>query len=111
MSDSTLTINPDSRSIEQREWAWSQIRALEKHAGSTPGLAWPALIGGIAGTLVGGIAGYASGPDECSGQELCFERGGTAFLGGIVGLAAGVSVGFAFGIMIQRDVWEPVEIR
>jgi hypothetical protein len=108
MSDSTLTIEPDSGDA-QREWAWDRIRALEKYTGSTPGFAEPILLGGLAGAVVGGVVGYASGTDECTGQELCFDRGGSAFLLGVTGLAVGLMTGFVFGMMIQRDVWVSVE--
>ena len=46
------------------------------------------MYGFILGAAAGGVAGYVVGEEDCSGSDLCFDKGGTAMIGaGVFGVS------------------------
>lgn len=90
--------------------ATNQDTQYSMHTGRRSSLAKGAVIGAIAGIVVGG-AGFAIAGADCPEQSLCFHRRQSALAGGALIGALGAAVGLAIGAFTSHDVWTHAERR
>jgi hypothetical protein len=63
------------------------------------------LIGTGVGVAAGAILGFAGGQDCSADEWLCFDRGTTAAMGGLLLGAGGLVVGMIAGSLSSHEVW------
>lgn len=109
MSPDTLVLRlPGSQPLQAV--ATNQDTQYSMHTGRQSSLAKGAVIGAIAGIVVGG-AGFAIAGADCPEQALCFHRRQSALAGGALIGALGAAVGLAIGAFTSHDVWTRAERR
>ena len=91
--------------------ATNQDTQYSMHIGRRSSLGKGAVIGAIAGIVVGG-AGFAIAGADCPVEEaLCFHRRQSALAGGVLIAALGAAVGLAIGAFTSHDVWARADRR
>jgi outer membrane lipoprotein SlyB len=105
MSDSAMSIRNDVTSGYVTV-PLSRVQRLEVSTGSDRTTS--AVVGGLIGLGIGGVAGYSSGDDCPNGDWLCFPREDTAVIGAVLGAAVGTLIGVLGG---RGERWKDASVR